>query len=667
MSVLSYVHTTQGTDSSPRFSAGNTLPLTQLPFGMTSFLPQTQSSGCFYQPSHRWLEGVRLTHQPSPWVGDFGSLILMPQSGKPETEAERRWSGYSPRKAVLQPHYLKVDFLRSMAAFELTPTERGAAIRLKFDENGDTPFLSVIQTDGSSSFSLDVANRKLIGYTTSHTHAVPDNYRMYFVLEFDSPILSEQCISNEQAIHIALGRNKVEVKMAISFISQQQAMLNLHSELYGQTFDELHQAAMERWEHLLGRVIIETPDTEKMQTFYSCLYRTFLYPNKLYEYDASGMPWHYCSYDGEIKQGIIYTNNGFWDTFRTVYPLLSLVAPDILSEVLTGYIQIYKDTGWLPKWPSLSETGYMPGTMIDAVIADAAVKGILKEPDLRVAFEGMLKHSEQAGEGVYGREAVQEYIRFGYVPREVCKESVNKTLDYAYGDFCIARVAALLGETKIAACYDKRAQNYRNIFDPQTGFMRGRDKDGQMAEPFDEFGWGGEYTEGGPWQNSFAVYHDIDGLAELYGGKEKLIKKLDELFATPPVYHVGGYGVEIHEMTEMAAVDFGQCAISNQPSFHIPYLYAALGQPEKTAYWVKRMTDEVFSYRPDGFPGDEDNGATSAWYIFSCMGLYPICPGKAEYVCSEPLVDRVFINGNKIDIHKFYGKFIRHDELVTRP
>ena len=228
-------------------------------------------------------------------------------------------------------------------------------------------------------------------------------------------------------------------------------------------------------------------------------------------------------------------------------------------------------------------------------------------------------------------------------------ESVSNTLDYVYGDFCISQIAGILGEEKIQKERLESSKNYVKLFDEKTGFMRGRNKQGMFAEEFDEFAWGGEYCEGGPWQCSFAVYHDIEGFAELYGGKEKLMEKIDKLFATKPYYAIGGYRDEIHEMTEMAAVDFGQCAISNQPSFHIPYIYAALGDKEKTPYWVTHLLKNGFTAEDDGFPGDEDNGTTAAWVIFSTLGLYPFCPGKPEYLKILPQVERAVIHTKNKD------------------
>lgn len=662
MSYLSYVNVKQGSASSMRFSNGNTLPLTQLPWGMAGFIPQTEvrDKNWYFHPGDRSLEGVRLTHQPSPWIGDFGALIFMPQAGKPFTDADARWSGYRPENAVLAPDYMRLCFLRSEATLELTPTERGAAMRLTYCS--DKPYFSLISAGKSFSCSLDAPSRRIYGSTDFCSRKVPDGYRMYFVAEFDCDFdVSETAVEPERAVHAAMKEKMFNVRFAISFISEQQAVRNLENELSGRDFDMLRSAASERWESILGRVRIETDDMDLMRTFYSCLYRTFLYPNKMYEIDSDGEPVHYDSYNDKVRSGIMYTNNGFWDTYRTVYPLYSIIAPDEFAEILDGYLQLYDNTGWLPKWPSLTETGCMPGSLVDAVLAQGAVSGILTGNKLRKALEGMLKHASQAGEGPFGRTHLACYLEYGYVARDIATESVNCSLDYAYGDFCIARVAQCLGETEIMEEYDKRSKNYRRLFDASTGFMRGRDLSGNMSDSFDPFAWGGEYTEGSAWQSSFAVCHDIEGLAKLHGGREALLKKLDELFATPPYYRIGGYGREIHEMTEMAAQDFGQCAISNQPSFHFPWLFAVLGRQDKTAYWVKRLVMEAFSWKSDGFPGDEDNGTTAAWYVFAVLGIYPVCPGKPEFVKGIPLVGKMWLCGKELHIEG--DGFICIDEI----
>lgn len=679
MKYCSLVNTKQGSKSTHRFSNGNTLPLVQLPFGMASFAPQTESDKrWYYHPDSRSLEGIRLTHQPSPWIADYGAFVFMPQNKQLGASGNSRWSGYRPEDAVLTPYYLKTRFLRSKADFELAPTERGACVKITFDEDGDN-YLSVLPVWGRYSFHLD--GNTLFASTNMHNMGSDAaKFKAYLVVRFPENSVdrggtlvslgksfkkSGKARGIDRGIHIKLNNKSTEFRLAISYISFEQALANLDSELAGKSFDDIALEAETIWESYLSRVEIETDDEKLMKTFYSCMYRAFLYPHKCYEYDASGKPVHYCPHDGGVHSGVRYTDNGFWDTYRTVYPFFSLVAKDELREMLEAFINEYTESGWLPRWLSIGECGCMPSTLIDAVICDGAVKGFIEKDLLETALEGMIHHSvKNSGKRIFGRNGAESYCKLGYVPYDEEKESVNLTLDAAYGDWCIAEIAKILGKSDIEAQYRKRALNYKNLFDPETGFMRAKNKKGEFRPDFSPFGWGRDYTEGSAWQNSFAVPHDIEGLAELYGGKEKLIEKIDELFSTPPYYEIKGYGSEIHEMTEMAAADFGQCAISNQPSFHIPYIYSALGETEKTAYWVKRICNEAFSYENDGFPGDEDNGTTAIWYIFGVLGFYPFCPGKKEFVKGIKQVDKAFICGKEIDPDKFSGNTVPYDSLI---
>ena len=678
MKYIPYVNIKQGSASVHRFSNGNTLPLTQRPFGMAAFAPQTKSdSSWFYHPADRCLEGVRLTHQPSPWIADYGSLIFMPQQGvTPAFSAGERWSGYRPQDAVLQPHYMKLRFLRSRCDFELSPTQRGAAIRIRFDDIAGN-YLSLLPLYGESSFAYDKDKNSVFGYVTNCRDTNAVGFKMYFVMRFEKEQVSGSLVGNQDVItaanningenagiHLMLKGDSLDAKIAVSYISLEQANLNFMQDFADNSFDSVKEDGEKEWESYLSRVEIEAQNEEQMKTFYSCMYRAFLYPHKCFEINEHGCPVHYCPGDGSIRAGVRYTDNGFWDTYRTVYPFFSLVAKEEYREMCRGFVNDYKECGWLPRWPSIGERGCMPSTLLDAVLCDAAVKGILTGDELVSAFEGMLKHANRnSANDDYGRSGAESYVRLGYVPIEAHKESVNLTLDAAYGDWCIARIAEILGKKELMEEYDRRSKNYQNLFDPATGFMRAKYENGNFRPGFDPFSWGLDYTEGSAWQNSFAVPHDMNGLAGLYGGKDKLLEKIDELFAAPPLYKIGGYGCEIHEMTEMAAVDYGQCAISNQPSFHIPYIYAELGDVNKTSYWVEKMCREAFSYKEDGFPGDEDNGSMALWYVFGCIGIYPFCPGKKEFVRTKKLVKSVRIMGKSFDADAFSGNTIPYDVI----
>jgi len=654
MKYLPYVNVKMGTKSLPRRSYGNTLPLTQIPFGMASFCVQTESrEGWFFHPEHEYAEGVRLTHQPSPWIRDYGTFLMMPQNDVVANSGAGAWSGYRIKDSVMRPDYLSITFLRSNSTFELTPTERGAVIRVEFKDERPS-YLSFLPTKGKYTYRYDAKTSTLIGTTDGHGRDDAKNFMMYFAVKFlDGCVDADRTYSagegESACIHVAVNKKKVEARIGISYISEKMALAVIERECKDMSFDEIQKLAEDNWEEKLSRIEIETDDEDQMRTFYSCMYRPFLFPHKAYEIDENGEAVHYSTHNGDVCKGVRYTDNGFWDTYRTVYPLYTLIARDEFAEILEGFVNDYLEGGWLPRWPSIGEVGCMPSTLIDAVIAEAAVNGIGSKEVLENALKGMLHHANnESDDPRFGRNGAISYLKYGYVPRNEHRESVNLTQDAAYGDWCIATVAKALGHDELVDEYMKRSKNYQTIFDAETGFMRGKDTEGKMAEFFDPTTWGGEYTEGSAWQNSFAVPHDVEGLAELHGGKDKLIAKLDELFTTTPGYRVMGYRGEIHEMTEMALIDFGQMAISNQPSFHLPFLFSALGAQEKTDYWVERLAKETFSWKDDGYPGDEDNGTTSAWYIFATIGMYRLCPGKTEWIPCRRLVKSVKILGKEI-------------------
>ncbi|MBQ7373306.1 MAG: GH92 family glycosyl hydrolase [Clostridia bacterium] len=645
MKYVDLVNIQQGTDSVRRFSRGNTLPLVCLPNAMNMFAPQTDSSRgpWYYHPNDRSFEGVRLTHQPSPWAGDFSYICFLPQNDKLYVDPALRWSGFRPENSVLKPYLMEYYLLRYKTLFRLAPTERGAIMSIDATENEKRPIFSIIPFNFTTEISVEDDKRTVSGFTCSYTEApFKDDFKTYFVLEFDCDIdgvTTMEVGDKAQALGVYLTEKKYTVKVASSYISVEQAKLNLKTELGGKAFDDVMFNAKEKWEELLSRIQISSDD-KKTKTFYSCLYRAFVFPNKFYEIASDGKPYHVVPQTNEIKEGVSYTNNGFWDTYRTVYSLYSIVRPEIINEIVEGYLNVYDDTGVLPRWLTPSEVNYMPGTLIEAVFADVIIKDLLSENNKKRVYKSVIANSEFQTDGKrVARKCKDEYETLGYVPYDKCLESVNETLDSAYGDFCVSVIAKCVGENEIAEKFLQRSKNYSNLFDVKTGFMRPKHTDGSFKEPFDCFDWGCDYTEGGAWQNSFAVPHDYIGLANLYGGKEKFLNKINELFATPPYYTVNGYPLEIHEMAEMAAVDFGQCAISNQPSFHIPFMYAEFGEPEKSKAIVKTMVDTVFSYENGGFPGDEDNGTMACWYIFATLGFYPTCPGKIDYTISGTLLN----------------------------
>lgn len=628
-----------------------------MPFGMSSYTVQTDSDGLrthwFYYPEYEYAEGVRLTHQPSVWAGDCATVLIMPQNDRVTDDPQLGYSGVKHSEKILHPDYMSIDYMRTNSRFELTPTERGAAIRLTFFDDRQS-FLTFFPVRGNYTYRFEKETNTLYGTNDSHVASdTPTDLCFRFAVKFEEGSVDAEKTyivgeGEKCCIHVALTKQSVEARMGISFISDRLAYEAIERECGKLTFDEICDLAAKAWEEKLHRIQIETDSEEKLRTFYSCLYRVFLYPKKMYEYDGDKIV-HYCPSDGSVREGFRYGSTGFWDTARMQFPLFTLIARDEYAEMLKGFVNDYLEGGWLPRWPVIGEMGAMPSTFIDCVIADAAVRGIGKREVLENALKGMLHHANNVSpDNRYGRNATDSYIKYGYVPFDKKFESVNLTLDGAYCDWCIAVTAKALGHDELVDEYMKRSENYKKLFDPEIGFMRARDSAGNFKTDFDPIAWASEYCEGGAWQTSFFVPHDLEGLAALHGGRDKLVSKLEEMLATEPRYRIVHHQREIHEMTEMGLVDFGQCAISNQPCFHIPFMFAALGEQEKTDKLVSRILDELFSPTTEGFPGDEDNGSMGAWYVLASLGMYPICPGSTEWVKFRRNVKSAKILGKEI-------------------
>lgn len=660
------IDTRQGTNNQHSYSNGNCLPYTAVPFGMNHYVVQTtdQKGSWYFNPHDRVFQGFRLTHQPSPWMGDFSSLLMTPISGAVKnSDLFTIQSSYRPEEACYAPHYLKIKQERYQITSELVPTTYGAVVNSHYRDGENAGF--VLTSKGSYSLRVDEENNRISGFVINYSGVEDPEFKMYVDFSFSHQIdLKTSKLNNEalsstkyltgENLNLLLRFNQcedLETKLATSFISLKQANLNKVS-LEQRSFLQLKEKAAVTWLNYLNRIEVEDTNQEAVNTFYGSLYRTCLFPQKFYETDENGQEIHYDTLSKTVKPGKLYTNNGFWDTYKTVYPLYSLIAVEEYQEMLEGFLNSYRNAGFLPKWLSPDERGLMPGTLVDAVIADAAVKGIGKKlmPEL---LEAMIKAATvQSENGHYGRRGTNQYNEIGYVSSEY-GESVNHTQDYAYSDFCIAQVAITEGQRELAQDYFERSHNYRHIFDPSVGFMRAKDPEGKFVEEFHPFNWGRDYTEGSAWQNSFATYHDFADLIALHGGQEAFLEKLIELCNTYPEFKDLGYGFEIHEMSEMAAVNFGQIAMSNQPSFHLPYLFNYVNQPLYTQLLLKNIKDNLFNTGWDGYPGDEDNGSMAAWFVFSSLGFYPVCPGSGEYTIGIPSFERVILhlsNGKELEI-----------------
>ena len=646
--LLETIDTRFGTASKHAFSRGNTLPYTGVPFGMNYFVPQTsdQEGSWFFDPHLPIFQGIRLTHQPSPWIGDYSWLLLTPVTGQLGGDSLfHRQSSYDMDKASFQPHYLKIFSLRYQIETQLTPTCYGASIRLE-QKQGKALSLYLHAADELTVEQVDKRNLALRQEGKTETNKNP--LTMFTVLQMNTDILA---ISQEGGDwRIDLADSHAEIQLATSFISPSQALLNLPQ----QDFDNCKASAQKDWENLLHRFdIIETGEADR--TFFDhCLYRLFLFPQTFYEVDESGQAIHIDLATGTVKPGVLFSNNGFWDTFRTTFPLFALIIPEHYHRFLEGFLNNYRDTGFLPKWLAPDERGMMPGTLLDGIIADSACKDMA--PDLEEELlQAMLETASKADPlGINGRHGLVQYQELGYLSTDHY-ESVSHTLDYAYSDFCIASCAEKLGKIEIAETYKAASQNYRHLFDSETGYMRARDSQGNFRPDFSPYSWGRDYAECSAIQATLGVLHDIPGLIQLMGGKKAFSNYLLKACQEAPLFETTGYGYEIHEMSEMATAPFGQLAISNQPSFHIPYLFRYSDYPDYTALLIKTLRQKAFHPSWEAYPGDEDNGSLSAWYIWSALGFYPTCPGKPSYDLGIPLFDhlRIYLaKENKwLDIH----------------
>lgn len=651
-SLVTLVNLLQGANSVPEFSRGNTLPIAARPFGMAHWtLQSSDSTPWMFAPNEQRFQGFRSTHQLSPWLGDYGHTVFLPFTGSIHPGSKARAASYDITRARLFPHSLHLQLTRYGVDTELIPTERGCLITANFAK-AYPGFLIDIPGKPTGEIHSVPSERMLSFTSTAAAGGVPPDFATYYVLQFSEAwsTVETKRLPNSSVVqvHLAPGVTSVEVRIASSFISFEQARLNLERELGTLTPAALRREAGEVWNNHLGRIQVSGGSPRQQQTLYSCLYRTLLFPRVWHEPDPAGA-WHHRSpYNGKVIPGVMYADHGYWDVYRAWYPFMTILFPERLGEILQSWVNAYKEGGWLPQFPCPGYRACMTGSLIDSVFGDAAAKNI---PGFEVAtaYAGLRKHATQPGnpDAGYGRRGLTEYLKFGYCPAGLVGQSAAETVDAAYGDFCIAQVAKAVGNEADFAMFMKRSENWKQLFDPRTGFLRGKSADGSFVEPFDPITWGDPYVEGAAWQHRFDAPHDFAGLCAALGGSDKLVAVVEKMLAIPADFNVGVYGAEIHEMSEMAAVPFGQYAQSNQPSHHILYLLAAAGRPDLTRRWVRRVMDELYS--PETFPGDEDTGSMAAWYVLSALGFYQLCPGIPEYTLGRALFPTatVFLPGGK--------------------
>ncbi|MCL1667965.1 GH92 family glycosyl hydrolase [Elizabethkingia ursingii] len=668
---VDYVNTLMGTQSKHSLSNGNTYPAVGLPWGMNLWTPQTgkMGDGWAYTYDADKIKGFKQTHQPSPWMNDYGAFAIMPGVGKPKFKEDERASWFSHKAEVATPYSYSVYLADADVTTELTPTERAAYFKFDFPKT-DSAYVVIDALDKGSYIKILPKEKKIIGYTTRYAAGKYENFKNYFVVQFDkdfdltsawkdNALVNDQLeiTSNHAGAIVGFklkAKESVYAKVASSFISFEQAEINLKREIGSQSFAQVKSNAKDIWSKTLGKIEVKGGTDEQYRTFYSAMYRTLFFPQKLYEIDAQNKIKHWSPYNGKILDGRMFAGTGFWDTFRALYPFLNLVYPSINVEMQEGLANAFKEGGFLPEWSSPGFADVMIGNNSASVVADAYIKG-LRGYDIETLWKAVVHGANNEGPmDAVGRRGVSYYNSLGYVPYDVqINENAARTLEYAYDDFAIYQLGKALGkpESEIGI-FKKRAYNYKNVFDTSTGMMRGKNKDGKFQSPFNPFKWGDAFTEGNSWHYTWSVFQDIDGLSKLMGGKKKFEAKLDEVFSLPPVFDDSYYGSVIHEIREMQIMNMGQYAHGNQPIQHMIYLYNYAGAPYKTQYWT-RQVNKLYKPTPDGYCGDEDNGQTSAWYVFSALGFYPVTPATNQYVLGAPLFKEATIhleNGKKIEI-----------------
>jgi len=672
--LVDYVNPLMGTDSDFSLSNGNTYPAIATPWGMNFWTPMTSKmgDGWTYKYRENKLRGIKQTHQPSPWINDYAAFSFMAVTGDLKFQEEERASWFSHKAETVKPYHYKVYLADYDVSVELAPTERAAHFKFVFPESDS----SYIMLDGffkGSMVKIIPEERKIIGYCRNNSGGVPDNFHNYFVAVFDKDFeLTHSWKDNWELVKGSLEQEgehvgaivgfktkkgeAVHVKVASSFVSPEQAMINLEREIGNDSFETTKAKAKQAWETELSRIKVEGDNLDEIKTFYSCLYRVLLFPRKFYEINSKEEIIHYSPYNGEVLPGYMFTDNGFWDTFRAVFPFFNLMYPSLNGKIMQGLANTYKESGWLPEWASPGHRDCMIGSNSAPIIADAYLKGV-SGMDADLLMEAMIKNATiQEGRPVnsVGRAGLDYYNTLGYVPYNVgINENAARTLEYAYADFTIAQMAEKMNRTEVADLYYKKSLNYKNLFDPSTNFMRGKNDDGNFQAPFNPLKWGDAFTEGNSLHYTWSVFHDVQGLIDLMGGDEGFIGKLDEVFEMPPEFDASYYGFTIHEIREMQIVNMGNYAHGNQPIQHMIYLYNFAGAPYKSQEKIRDVLTKLYSATPDGYCGDEDNGQTSAWYVFSALGFYPVTPAVDQYVIGSPLFKKATIqleNGNSFVI-----------------
>ena len=693
-----------GTLSKFELSTGNNYPVIALPWGMNFWTPQTGKNGDGWQYTYTAdkIRGFKQTHQPSPWMNDYGMFSLMPITGEAVFDEEKRASWFSHKAEIAKPYYYRVYLADYDITTEIAPTERAAMFRFTFPQE-EMSYVVLDAYDRGSYVQIQPEKNRIVGYTTRNSGGVTKDFKNWFIIDFGSRSFDYTSVTDSKEIFTdrkelkenhtgaIVGfrtghRDVITARVASSFISLEQAERNLN-ELGKKNFDEIASDGRKIWNDVLGRIQVEGGSEEQMRTFYSCLWRSLHFPRRFYEIDDKGNPIHYSPYNGQILPGYLFADTGVWDTFRCLFPFLNLVYPSMNEQMQAGLVNAYLESGYLPEWSSPGHRDCMIGQNSASVVADAYIKGI-RVPNQDKLWDavtyGAHHHLDRSASGRVGHDY---YDRLGYVPCNVgIGQNVARTLEYAYNDWSIYTLGKAMGKSEAElAPYKKAALNYANVYNPARTLMCGREEQGAFNADFVPENWSGEFCEGNSWHWSFCVFHDPAGLSKLMGGRDEMTEMMDSVFVLPSYLGLRSRGM-IHEMREMQVMDMGQYAHGNQPIQHMVYLYNWTGQPWKAQYWTREIMDKLYNPNADAYCGDEDNGQTSAWYVFSAMGFYPVCPGTKQYAMGSPLFQKILVkleNGKTIQIEapdnnkqtryvkdvKVNGKsvsrtWLEHDELT---
>lgn len=668
--LVKYANTLQGTYSTGELSYGATYPTVGLPFAEHFYSAQTgvDGDGRKYQYQENQIRGFEQVHQCSPWMGDYAVFSLMPEEGDLKVADDARGAKFSHENETAKPNYYKVKFDNGITS-EISPAERGAHMRFTFTGKKE-PFIVFDGYREDCELQIDPEKRQITGWVHNGIF-IPGKFKAFFIIQFDKPFKSYgtwvkkgNLISKNQKINSGKGIGAyfefkkgavVQAKMACSYISPEQAALNFETELGRyKSLDQTKAAAYKVWNDLFKRVAVEGGTEDEKATFYSCLFRANLFSRKFYDLDKQGKPYYYSPYDEKIHSGYMFTDNGFWDTFRAQFPLSNILHPEMEGHYMQSLLDAQQQFGFFPTWSNPGMSGVMLGNHAISLLADAWAKGIHSfDPEKALAAYYHEATNKGPWGGSDGREGWKDYFTLGFVPQGEVYEYGAKTLEYCYDDFCAYNLAKMTGNSFYEGVFARQMYNYKNLFDPAVGFMRGRLANGQWRPNFNPEEWGGPFTEGNSWQYTWSVFQDINGLAKLMGGEKPFAAKLDTLFTTDSKFIVGTYGHEIHEMTEMVLAGMGQYAHGNEPDMHVPYLYNYVRQPWKSQYRVRQIMDKLYNAGPKGYPGDEDQGQMSSWYVISALGLYSVCPGTDQYVIGSPLFNKAIVtleNGKRFSI-----------------